>query len=102
MLQPDIPIGAAPFGQGLTRRLFAAAGACALAFMTASCVTAETATETVTQRSVTIPMPDGTADAFLLYPGSDEGPWPVVLVWTDISGLRPAFADIGRQLAGEG
>ena len=31
-----------------------------------------------------------------------QGSWPAVLVWPDIMGLRPAFRDLGRRLAGQG
>lgn len=54
----------------------------------------------VTERSVQIRTPDGTADALLFLP--DRKSAPGVIVWPDIGGLRPATADIGRRLAGQG
>src|SRR4051812_23427509 len=44
---------------------------------------------------------DGTADAALFYPDG-KGSWPAVLIWTDIFGLRPAFRDMAKRLAGQG
>lgn len=46
-------------------------------------------------------MAQGTADALLFVP-AQAGEYPAVVVWTDMAGLRPAFADIGRDLAAEG
>lgn len=54
------------------------------------------------EQHVTITTPDGTADALLFTPDPGNGAAPAVLVWADIGGLRPAFADIGRRLAEEG
>ena len=55
----------------------------------------------VTEKDVLIKTPDGTADAALFTP-SKAGTYPAVLMWPDIMGLRPAFRDMGRRLAGEG
>jgi carboxymethylenebutenolidase len=46
-------------------------------------------------------MATGVADSALFYP-TGKGPWPGVLVWTDILGLRPVFRDMGRRLASDG
>ena len=54
----------------------------------------------VAERDVTIATPDGTCDAYFVAPTS--GPAPGVLVWPDIFGLRPAFRQMGRQLAESG
>jgi carboxymethylenebutenolidase len=54
----------------------------------------------VSEREVTITTPDGTCDAYFVAPTS--GPAPGVLVWPDIFGLRPAFRQMGRQLAESG
>jgi carboxymethylenebutenolidase len=54
----------------------------------------------VVEQDVTIRTPDGSCDAVFLHPAS--GSHPGVLVWTDIFGLRPAFRELGRRLAGEG
>lgn len=55
----------------------------------------------VTETDVTVPTPDGKADAVLFHPAG-SGPWPAVLMWPDILGLRPVFRDMGRRLAAEG
>lgn len=55
----------------------------------------------VTETDVLIKTPDGTADAALFTP-KKAGTYPAVLMWPDIMGLRPAFRDMGRRLAGEG
>jgi carboxymethylenebutenolidase len=53
------------------------------------------------EKDVNVPMASGTCDAALFYP-EGKGPWPAVLVWTDILGLRPVFREMGRRLAAEG
>ena len=55
----------------------------------------------VTEKEVLIKTADGTADAVLFTP-TKAGKFPAVLMWPDIMGLRPAFRDMGRRLAGEG
>ncbi len=55
----------------------------------------------VVEKDVSVPMASGTCDAALFYP-EGKGPWPAVLVWTDILGLRPVFREMGRRLAAEG
>ena len=55
----------------------------------------------VDEKDVLIKTPDGTADAALFTP-KKAGTYPAVLMWPDIMGLRPAFRDMGRRLAGEG
>ena len=55
----------------------------------------------VTETDVSVPTPDGQADAVLFHP-SRPGSWPAVLMWPDILGLRPVFREMGRRLAGEG
>lgn len=54
----------------------------------------------VTESEVTVPTPDGTADAYFVHPAT--GTAPGVLVWPDIFGLRPAFRQMGRRLAESG
>lgn len=51
-------------------------------------------------RDVTIPTPDGSADAYFVAPAS--GRHPAVLVWPDIMGLRPAFRKMADRLAQSG
>src|SRR5271155_2670931 len=55
----------------------------------------------VVQKDVDVPMASGVADSALFYP-EGKGPWPAVLVWADILGLRPVFREMGRRLAAEG
>ena len=55
----------------------------------------------VMEMDVTVKTPDGTCDAVLFHPNT-KGKWPAVLIWPDIMGLRPAFRDMGRRLAGQG
>src|SRR5690348_11545915 len=54
----------------------------------------------VTESDVTIPTPDGTADAYFVHPAT--GTAPAVLIWPDIFGLRPAFRQMGKRLAESG
>src|SRR6476659_9201202 len=54
----------------------------------------------VTEADVTIKTPDGTCDAYFVHPAT--GTAPVVLVWPDIFGLRPAFRTMGKRLAESG
>src|SRR5579863_2279638 len=55
----------------------------------------------VVQTDVNVPMASGVSDSALFYP-EGKGPWPGVLVWTDILGLRPVFREMGQRLAAEG
>src|SRR5271163_513199 len=55
----------------------------------------------VVEKDVNVPMASGVSDSALFYP-EGKGPWPAVLVWTDILGLRPVFRELGRRLAAEG
>jgi carboxymethylenebutenolidase len=55
----------------------------------------------VTETNVMVPTPDGKADAVLFHPAG-PGPWPAVLMWPDILGLRPVFREMGRRLAAAG
>ena len=55
----------------------------------------------VVEKDVAVKTADGTSDCALFYPVG-KGAWPAVLIWPDIMGLRPAFRDMGRRLAGEG
>jgi carboxymethylenebutenolidase len=54
----------------------------------------------VTESEVDIHTPDGTADAYFVHPA--KGAHAAVIVWPDIYGLRPAFRQMGKRLAGSG
>jgi carboxymethylenebutenolidase len=53
-----------------------------------------------TESEVSITTPDGACDAYFVHPTT--GAAPAVLVWPDIFGLRPAFRQMGKRLAGSG
>jgi carboxymethylenebutenolidase len=55
---------------------------------------------TVVESEVTIPTPDGNADAYFVHPATGKA--PAVLIWPDIFGLRPAFKQMGKRLAESG
>jgi carboxymethylenebutenolidase len=80
----------------ITRRTFGLVAAAAAGTAAAAAPKA-----TVTEKDVLIRTADGTADAVLFTPAR-AGTFPAVLMWPDIMGLRPAFRDMGRRLAGEG
>ena len=54
----------------------------------------------VTESEVDIHTSDGAADAYFVHPA--KGSHPAVLIWPDIYGLRPAFRQMGKRLAGSG
>lgn len=54
----------------------------------------------LTDSDVDIKTPDGTADAYFVHPA--KGKSAAVLVWPDIFGLRPAFKEMAKRLAGSG
>lgn len=51
--------------------------------------------------NLTIPTHDGTPDA-TLYTPDGRGPWPGVLFYTDIGGIRDAYRKSAQRLANEG
>jgi len=81
----------------LTRRAFGL-GAAATVVLTSAAAGAQSK---VVEKDVNVPMASGVSDSALFYP-EGKGPWPAVLVWTDILGLRPVFRDMGHRLAAEG
>lgn len=82
----------------LSRRTFGLSAAAAAGYATSAAAQAEAK---VSETDVSVKTPDGVCDAVLFTP-SGKGPWPGVLIWTDIAGLRPAFRDMGRRLASSG
>jgi carboxymethylenebutenolidase len=53
------------------------------------------------EKNVDIKTADGVADCELFSPDG-EGPWPGVIMYPDIGGLRPVFRDMARRLAADG
>jgi len=92
MTDPDIPPAS-----HLSRRTFVAAAAVAAALPAAAW-----AATRVSEKDVLVKTPDGTADAVLFHPARGKGPWPAILLWHDLGGLRPVYRDMGRRLAAEG
>lgn len=84
----------------INRRAFTAASIAAGAVMGAAW-SASAQAKGVTATDVTIKTPDGETDAALYVPAG-KGPFPGVLTFTDIFGLRPASRAMGERLAGEG
>jgi carboxymethylenebutenolidase len=83
---------------GMTRReamIVLSSAAAAAGFPTAAFAA------NVVETDVTVPTPDGKADAALFHPAG-AGSWPAVLMWPDILGLRPVFREMARRLAAEG
>ena len=84
----------------INRRAFTAGSiAAGTALIAASVARAQDAG--VTETDVMIKTADGMTDA-ALYTPKGKGPFPGVLVFTDIFGLRPASRDVGRRLATNG
>jgi carboxymethylenebutenolidase len=52
------------------------------------------------EKDVQIKTPDGTADAYFVYPST--GSAAAVLIWPDIFGLRPAMRTMAKRLASSG
>ncbi|MFC0588628.1 dienelactone hydrolase family protein [Novosphingobium aquiterrae] len=92
---------AALAGRGLNRRQFAAAGTASVATLVAACADARmTDKGGLSEETVRIVTPDGTADAFYVRP--QRGRFPGVIMWPDIAGLRDAYKEMGRRLARAG
>ncbi|MEJ2598577.1 MAG: dienelactone hydrolase family protein [Anaerolineales bacterium] len=53
------------------------------------------------EEKVQISTKDGVSNGWLIHPEGD-GPWPGVIHFTDIGGIRPAQHEMARRLAGEG
>jgi meso-butanediol dehydrogenase/(S,S)-butanediol dehydrogenase/diacetyl reductase len=51
---------------------------------------------------LSIETPDGTSEAWLFTPREGNGPWPGVLLYTDIMGVRPLFKAMAQRLADAG
>jgi carboxymethylenebutenolidase len=55
----------------------------------------------MSESPIDIVTPDGLADAWVFHPHG-AGRWPVVILHTDIRGVRPAFRQAGQRLASQG
>jgi carboxymethylenebutenolidase len=84
----------------INRRAFTAASIAAGAVIGAAW-SASAQAQGVKETDVSIKTPDGDTDA-ALYTPAGKGPFPGVLIFTDILGLRPAFRDMGKRLASSG
>ncbi|MEO6153298.1 MAG: dienelactone hydrolase family protein [Croceibacterium sp.] len=82
----------------ISRRGFSAAGA--MAALAASVQVSAKASGGLAEAMVKFPTPTGMMDAFFVHPA--KGKHPAVIIWPDIAGLRDAFKQMARRLAGEG
>ena len=90
---------AALAANGLSRRDFAALGGAGL-LAGAFAAPADAKEVMVVQDTVSIPTPDGTADALFFRP--TKGKHPAVILWPDIAGVREAYRQMGMRLAANG
>ncbi len=89
--------------KALTRRMFAASASAALAaggFSHAALAAPKYDGNELTETAVSVSTPEGDVDALFIHP--TEGAHPAVIIWPDIHGVRPAFFDMARRLAGDG
>ena len=80
----------------ITRRQFGVLVAAGVSMMLPEIANAQATGE----KDVEIKTPDGTADAYFVYPST--GSAAAVLIWPDIFGLRPAMRTMAKRLAGSG
>jgi carboxymethylenebutenolidase len=80
----------------ITRRQFGVLVGAGVAMMLPEVANAQQTSE----KDVEIKTPDGTCDAYFVYPSS--GSAAAVLIWPDIFGLRPAMRTMGKRLASSG
>ncbi|WP_298196119.1 dienelactone hydrolase family protein [Novosphingobium sp.] len=86
---------------GVSRRGFGlAGGAATMAAWSATWAPAQAADLAVSESTVAIPTPDGTADAVWFHPA--QGKHPAVVMWPDIAGIRDANKAMARRLAAAG
>lgn len=88
----------------VSRREFSLGASAAIAstsLLATACATAtESVSDEMTETEVRIGTPAGEADGVFIHPGS--GAHAAVIMWPDIHGVRPAFFDMARRLAGSG
>lgn len=89
--------------KALTRRGFTTGATATLAtsgLLLQACASPLPEPGSLSEAEVQIPTPDGTIDALFVRPA--EGAHAAVIIWPDIHGVRPAFFDMARRLAGSG
>lgn len=91
---------AALAAKGVSRREFAAIGAAGVLAACTGGTSEAKGKAALKELAVTFATPDGTADGFFVRPA--KGKHPAVLLWPDIAGLRDAYKEMARRLAGEG
>ena len=80
----------------ITRRQFGVLVAAGVSMVLPAVANAQATAE----KEVEIKTPDGTADAYFVYPST--GSAAAVIIWPDIFGLRPAMRNMAKRLAGAG
>ena len=91
---------AALAANGLNRRQFAVISTAGVLAACAGSESEARARVGLSESNVAITTPDGTADAFFVRPA--KGKHPAVIMWPDVAGQRPAYLEMGRQLASAG
>ena len=89
--------------KAMTRRGFAVGASATLAasgFALSAFAMPQPEPGSITESDVRVPTPDGEVDALFIHPV--EGAHAAVIMWPDIHGVRPAFFDMARSLAGAG
>jgi carboxymethylenebutenolidase len=84
----------------LTRRSFGLLGSAAALTACTGMSQSEAKASGLTEQNVTIPMQEGSNDAFFVHPGA--GKHPAVILWPDIASLREAKKMMARRLADNG
>lgn len=84
----------------LSRRQFGLIGAGAVMAAGSATSVLATTSDALREAMVSVTTPDGVADAFFVRPA--KGKHPGVILWPDIGGLRDAFKEMARRLAGHG
>nr|WP_070958466.1 dienelactone hydrolase family protein [Hyphomonas sp. Mor2] len=90
-------------GKAVTRRGFTVGATATVAVsgaMLQACASPLPEPGSLTEANVDIPTPDGTIDALFVHPA--DGAHAAIIIWPDIHGVRPAFFDMARRLAGAG
>lgn len=86
----------------ITRRGFGFGASATLtsAGLLAACASPTALIRDLSESEVKVETPAGQADALFVHPA--EGTHAAVIIWPDIHGVRPAFFDMARRLAGSG